>query len=87
MVKKPMKVESTPRKRSVLFTWKYDPDPEDTGFSFTVVGGPPRKTLNITARKYQVHHLGNVRLIFDEGPWLETPRSLFSLTGCRDSRP
>ena len=54
---KPIRVDVIPKKRSVKFFWKYDSDPEDTGFRFTI-NEAPRGTLGIIDREYQVKDLG-----------------------------
>ncbi|CAB4043025.1 ---NA--- [Paramuricea clavata] len=54
---KPIQVDSAPNERSVTFNWQYDPDPEDTGFSFSVRGASPTNNLSIAARERIVRGL------------------------------
>ena len=61
---KPIRVDVIPKKRSVKFFWKYDNDPEDTGFRFTV-GEAPTEKLGITKREYQIKDLGMHVYIYD----------------------
>ena len=56
--RKTFQVNAVPNNRSVKFTWTYDANPEDTGFSLSISGGHPAKTMNITMREYIFPSLG-----------------------------
>ena len=56
--RKTIQVKAVPNDRSVKFTWTYDANPEDTGFSLSISGGHPAKKLNITMREYIFPGLG-----------------------------
>ena len=47
-----------PGKRSVLFSWSHNHDPEDVGVALQVTGVTSEKRLNITVQEYAVHGLG-----------------------------
>ena len=51
-----------PNRRSVKISWKYDPDPEDTGLVIGIRGLSQDKTFNFTTREYVFHDLGNYKL-------------------------
>ena len=54
---KPVRITKVPSKRSVQFSWSYDPDPEDIGFTLKVSGITKEERMNITAREFTVHGL------------------------------
>lgn len=52
-------LSTVPNQRSIRLSWTYDPDPEDTGFVFGVVGRTQdNKELNITVREHVIDDLG-----------------------------
>ena len=57
---KTMHVDVVPSKRSAVFSWSYDADPEDYGISFSLPGTFPAKIFNMTVRKYNIDNLGTV---------------------------
>ena len=56
--RKTVQVNAVPNNKSVKFTWTYDANPEDTGFSLSISGGHPAKKMNITMREYIFPGLG-----------------------------
>ena len=61
-VLKPIQAELVLNKTNVKFTWTYDRDPEDKGFSFIVgrASRSPKYIYNVTTRsnEYTVPDLG-----------------------------
>ena len=59
-VLKPIQTELLPNKTNVKFTWTYDRDPEDKGFSFKVGRSSRIHIYNVTTRsnEYTIPDLG-----------------------------